>query len=280
VMLGAVGWVVIAGDPFRSWATSRSARTHQLTWTAMAIGGVIAGGAGLFIISRTWYFATIMRSYDAMGSSFTVAVQLVERLLREQGRVWVNLPVALLPSVNVQKFFLVVYGLLGITAAAIALRGLWLRRYRLGPTDLYVVGIAAILFFNPFDMERHWLPAVPFLLCLAREAIAGLARPEHARLLFGGFAAWYIATGVAGMIWSTVISFSGSDFPRHYLQNRPTYRAAFGTGKFDPMAVRLDLLRLLRRYESLATDDYAPNPNNLPPPPLLVGPNTPVPLLK
>jgi hypothetical protein len=35
------------------------------------------------------------------------------------------------------------------------------------------------------------------------------------------------------------------------------------------------LLRLLRRYEPLATDAYVPDPNNLPPPPHIAGPNSP-----
>ena len=141
----------------------------------------------------------------------------------------------------------------GVGILAVIAWALWSRRHRLGPVDGWVAGTVVIVFLFPTEHARFWLPVLPFLLGYLALALRHLPR------LGVALAVTFAAVGLAGLAYSTTLSYSGTRFPERYAGGRlaATYRLAWGLGRpGDSTQVDQRALWALRRYD--------PDPPGLP----------------
>ena len=134
----------------------------------------------------------------------------------------------------------------GLAVLAATAWALWSRRRALGPVDGWVVGTLGIVFLFPTEHPRFYLPVLPFLIGYC----ALVAR--HLPRLGAACATAFAAVGLAGLVYSTALSYTGTGFPEHYAAGRlaPTYRVAWGLARpGDQDAVDERALWALRRYD-------------------------------
>lgn len=189
---------------------------------------VLAAGAGC-VVAQTRYFKECVERYrengvvaqgmDAMGRRLEEIAQMAANLpLRGPGRFW--------------------YGCVVVLGAVVVAR-LVICRMRIGgkvtPTDLYLLGYAAVLFFWPYGGDaRFWIPVLSPLVAiairgewLAAERSGGLREVRGAILVAVG--CFYVMCGVAALLYSARLSVDADHFPDRFgnLQMQVTYREAW-----------------------------------------------------
>jgi hypothetical protein len=134
----------------------------------------------------------------------------------------------------------------GVALLAVVAWAFWARRRSLGPVDGWVAGTLGIVFLFPTEHPRFYLPVLPFLVGYC--ALAARRAPRAAIACASAFA----AVGLYGLVVSTSLSWSGTDFPERYASGRlaPTYRTAWGLARpGDEADIDTRVLWALRRYD-------------------------------
>jgi len=204
----ALVWACIArgdGEP------STHARRQVGPW---AVVMVILLAVVALILSRTIiFFVYFLQARDVY--SHGILQSLPGRLigmLRSLGEVVVNLPFSRFKQLKS------VYLIVGIFAAA-GLVTLMPRRISATPTSVYLVSYLTILFAWPHDSSRLWMPIAPLIIAQLVSTAGQRWNSRPARPVLAGYSAWFVLTGLAGLAYTTRISFAGDDFPRLYGNN-------------------------------------------------------------
>ena len=173
------------------------------------------------------------------------AAQILGFRLTEFGEIAVNLPSISLPAIC--KVLLPCAGALFLALIA---AGLWMRRRRFGPVELFFLGYAAILFVWPYYDPRFWLPVLPLLFGYAATAVDRVIQRGLNKELIAAYVMVFSMVGILVLGVSIRITYSGAQFPDAYgnAQFRPTYCAYYGTCSANPADIDADGLHLLRTY--------------------------------
>jgi hypothetical protein len=122
-----------------------------------------------------------------------------------------------------------------------------------------VISYALLVLVWPASDARFWLPLVPLALGYAFVALRPLLRLRAGALALGGYAAVFVALGIAALGYDTRISYSGARFPDRFGADipgrtlQPTYRVAFGEARpGDAALVNRGALAVLRHWETRA----------------------------
>ena len=87
---------------------------------------------------------------------------------------------------------------------------------RLRLVDVYLGFYLAVLAVWPYDSPRLWMPIAPLIAAHVVTALYRAREKPAMRLLVRLYAAWFAATGIAALAYTTRISFSGDNFSRVY----------------------------------------------------------------
>jgi hypothetical protein len=244
-LLPAIVFVALGGAPaLQRWA--EKLRQRRRAAVIATLGLLLLAVVGVFVITRTQYFHMALSSYRARGVSRSVTKAL-EFQLGEWGEFLANLPQAKLPA-PLQPFIFLV----GLMAMALAAAGIWKRRRNLGALEVYLFGYLLTLLAAPWQDARYLLPVIPLLLGYLAVFTEDLPKHRFVRFALATYVVYFFLLGIAALVYSTRITFSGRSFPDLYGDGtiRATYRAAYREPS-DPAAgqVNPDALDLLLRYD-------------------------------
>ena len=204
-------------------------------------GRVVAASATLVValsvaLVTPRYLSEFGEGWNGVGS---VVRELVD-LARDLGAVSANVPTS---GIGEASPLLVVVGLIIVAMIGLVVRA---RITVLGPADGTLIGVVALAFVWPSDHQRFLLLAIPFLL-----GYAVLLRRRAPRL--GAVVAAVFATvGLAALVYSTTLTFSGDAFPERYAGGTlaPSYRVAWGLSRAgDRRAAEPPVVVALERYD-------------------------------
>jgi hypothetical protein len=199
-------------------------RASILTRIAGIVCAACAGGLIVWLVARTSTLSDFRRVMAGHGP-IDAASQILGFRFRELGEMAVNLPFAMSPAAQATL------PVIGLLAAALAAAGFWAKRYRLGPTEIFVFSYVLVLLFWPFYDARFWLPVIPLLIAYAGMAIERLIRRSLWRRAVQAYLMLYATLGVLTLVSSTMVTFSGRNFPNVYRDEpyQATYCAVYGT---------------------------------------------------
>lgn len=210
--------------------------------------GILLPAFGALI---AWFFATsTLQDYPETLSAGGVGQGVITSLLlraTEAGEVILNIPGAKIPAVWGNLLVIA-----GASAFALALAGL-VRRWTLGVCEIYSLSYAAIMIAWPLSDSRLLIPVIPFLLAYAFIGAQSLGRGPWIGRLCVGWVILYAAAGLAALLYSARITFSGPHFPMFYGDGalRPTYCAFLKSCPVEsPPAINSDALRILETFQS------------------------------
>ncbi len=188
--------------------------------------------------------ASLLKPFNRVVAGHTMldsALQILQFRFTEFGEIAVNLPSVALPPVGQT-----ILPWIGVLMLVLVAGGIWIRRKAFGPAELFFLGFAAILFVWPYVDPRFWIPVLPLIFGYASVSIERLLPKE----LIAAYLMVFAMLGVAVLVVSTRITYSGSNFPNAYgnAQFHSTYCAYYGNCAFDPQEIDADGLHLLRTY--------------------------------
>jgi hypothetical protein len=200
--------------------------------------------AAAFTVRMT---STLQDFHDTVAGHTLVdsAIQILNFRCLEFGEIATNLPSTALPLLRQA-----ILPWAGALALALIAAGLWIRRKSFGPTEIFFLGYAAILFVWPYYDPRFWLPVLPLVFGYAGLSLERLVRRGLPKQLLAAYLTVFAMMGALVLGVSIRITFSGSRFPDAYgnAQFRPTYCAYYGSCTADPKEIDADGLHLLRTY--------------------------------
>lgn len=129
--------------------------------------------------------------------------------------------------------------------------GMWLRRRRFGPLEVFAVTYIAIMAVWYGSGARLWLPILPFVIGWIALTFQAGFKWKGVRLVASVYVVWFLFTGTAALAYSSRISLADpSDFPVRYGNGTlfPTYDYAFN-GIERPQRINDKALEILVRYE-------------------------------
>ena len=141
--------------------------------------------------------------------------------LTEFGELICNCPMSKIPNA-----LHVVVPWIGLFLAVSTILGLASKWKGIGPTEVYLLSYIVVLLAWPFYDTRLWLPVIPLLIAYSTLAVNRLRLPKP---VVAVYCIVFAALGFTAIVYSTRISFSGSEFPNRYGDGtlRPAYCAVF-----------------------------------------------------
>lgn len=217
----------------------------------MMIGlGILAGVATVAVLAlRSLYVQEMLATYSGNGGLLDAIRLIVQYRCRELGELLLNIPGNRLPPrLNRLAPGLGVALLMGLAWA------MYRRRRQIGPLEIYLLGFATIMAAWPYSDIRFHAPVVPLIFGLLAATFSP-ALPWR-RLVVGVFMAIFCACGLAAMVYSTALTYSGQRFADRF-GDKPEFRAAYRQvfyGAPPPAGVQMDVhvVDVLRRYEKLS----------------------------
>jgi hypothetical protein len=211
------------------------------TARARAIAAVVAGIGGIAVVAVAPYYLDILVG-SWRDEPFRSLWHEPYSLLHSSGAVAANVPTSSWQS----SVFLPITVVAGAALLAVVVWALWSRRRVLGPVDGFAAATVVIILLFPTEHPRFFLPIVPYLVGYC--VLAARKLPRLAFVCAAGFA----ALGLAGLAYSTFLSYTGDRFPERYAGGNlaVTYRTAWGSARpGDGDRVDERILWALRRYD-------------------------------
>ncbi len=250
-LVPALGWACLPQGP------EEGLRGHLLTlrglWNTrrgVVVGGVaalvLAAAGGVRVIARTAYVREAGEVFQGHGGLVPGFIWISRSRLLEWAEVAINVPMAKLPAAAAA-----VLPFIGAAVLAVILGGFWLRRWRAGVVEVFLLAYLFILFCWPYYDARFLLPVVP--LALGAMGLWFRRLPRAGRAILLSWTVCFVLGGTAALLYSTRLSLSGQRFPDLYgtAETKACYRVAFGQGTATDQADP-DMLALLRAYEKRA----------------------------
>lgn len=205
-------------------------------------GAALAGGAAALMLVRTPYWRFFIGG--GKGKMGSLLLQTLFYRVSELGEVFVNCPLSKLPA---RLHVAVPPG--GVLLILLVLLGLWMKRRRVSPSEVFLVCYVGVLVVWPYSDARYWLPVIPLLIAYAIVAVKSVRLPKAVVAIY---CVAYAALGFGVIAYSTRITFAGAKFPDRYGDGRlrPTYCAALRSCEDggEPDKVDAKVLRLLQEY--------------------------------
>ena len=240
-LVPALLWTMISKPEINS--TIRGCSTKIKIAGASLI--VLAGAGTAWIVM---HFSTLGDWKQVLiGHHFLEAAYgILHFRLRELGEITLNIPSQMLPAKADDLLMVIGALLMMVLLAGIHIRG------QLGPTGIYVLGYLLIMFTWPYYDPRFWLPILPLVI-----AYAGLTLKRLQQFSICGTAAevyslTFVAMGIVALLSSTMITFSGQNFPNLYRDGiyRSTYCSIYHScDRPDSKPIDHAALHVLRVYK-------------------------------
>lgn len=209
-------------------------KRKQLAAALLVVGVVL----GPLILSSSDYGRYALEKFQT-GEAWRV---IASARLNELGELALNIPSSRLPDSLAPLFWIAAGALFCASAAGVAC---WKSG---GVAELFLITFAGILLVWPYEDARFWLPVVPVMI-----AAAWMGLNKIPRLFVFSWAGVYTALGVAALVFSVGLSFSGSKLGDSFGNGvkRHAYRAAWGG---PPATAESDLktLAILQRFDPRA----------------------------
>jgi hypothetical protein len=244
-LVPAIAWAVLSRPEQLAWARTQL-RARPGLFAAIGVG-LLAIAAR--VLSRSQYVTGDLHTQFGRGPLATLLHTWGYRLT-EFGELTLNVPAGKLPDA--------VHPIVStIGGGCIVLLGwlLWRRRRAIGPAEVFLLGVAAIMFVWPYKDARFWIPVFPVILGLCawatRNVLSARARPALPAVVV----ALFVSVGVLGEIYNTRISLTPEQFPLRFSDDYlgPVYREAWGRRlPTDTTPADSTALRLLREFEPRA----------------------------
>ena len=244
-LVPAIAWAALSTPEQLTWARNQLKARPGL----FAAAGVGLLAIGALVLSRSQYVTGDLHTQFGRGLWATL-VQTWGYRLTEFGELALNVPAGKLPAA-VQPIVST------IGAGCVLLLGwlLWRRGRAIGSAEVFLLGVAAIMFIWPYKDARFWIPVFPVILGLcawaARNVLSTRVRPALPAVLV----ALFVSVGVLGEIYNTRISLAPEQLPFRFSDDYlgPVYREAWGHRlPTDTTPVDSTALRLLREFEPRA----------------------------
>ncbi|MBV9742938.1 MAG: hypothetical protein JO099_04190 [Acidobacteriia bacterium] len=236
-LLPAAVFMIVIRPRLRSFLlVRRNQFTLALIFAVLGIGTTV-------VIAKTSTLSDFTWPLNRQAVVGLVATNVSYRLT-EFGELFVNAPISKLPT-SLHNLVL----LIGGVPVGLLVWGVVLRRKVFGPSELFLIGYAAILLVWPYRDSRFWLPVIPLLMAYSAVSLRSFRVPGIlVRLYCIGFG----VLGIAAIVYSTQISFAGPKFAERYGDGtlRTTYCAAFRScgDAIDQKAVDAQVLQLVQQY--------------------------------
>ena len=164
----------------------------------------------------------------------------------EWGQLVTNIPLSKLPSA--MEFPL---RTLGGIVVLLWVSGMWLERRKANTGWIYVAAYACIVFGYPWDDARLWLPVIPLLMLYVTVVPKTVMPRDALNKSWRIYGACFCILGVAALVFSSRITFSGARFAEVYGDGnlRSTYEFAFCNRRPDGARINENALYLLRRFD-------------------------------
>jgi hypothetical protein len=210
---------------------------------------IAACAAALFLVGWTATRTSTLSDYSIDQTPFlNRVVQILGFRVTEMGELFLNVPSYRIPAIPGH----ILLPLSGILLIALAAAGIVSRRRVLGPTEVFFVAYAAILFVWPYYDARFWLPVVPLLFAFAAVAVRHLIGIRPIQRLVVAYISVFALLGAGAIVYSSRITFAGAQFPERYGDDtlRATYCTVFQScpGPVAESKIKPKALELLRTY--------------------------------
>jgi hypothetical protein len=217
-LLPAFLWVGLSRKELRRIVQLQSPRVKA----AVALAGIIV--ISPIVIFRVWSYTTEVYGVVARRSSpAEMAFSAVRDHGTELGELAVNLPRRILPvGLGIIPLFCI-----GIAVALAILGGLLQRRRQFSSTEVYFIFYVGIICVWPYGDPRFWLPVVPLLMVYARMGLVVWLRSDRWKPFLQAYKLAFALAGVAALMYSTRLSFSGRDFPQRFTTTNGPLRATY-----------------------------------------------------
>lgn len=217
-LLPAFLWVGFSRKELRRILRAQSPRAKA---AAAVVAIVILSPIAVF---HVWsYTAEVYRVVARRSSISEMAFAAVMNHGTEIGELAVNVPQRILPAgLRTIPLFCI-----GIAVAFVTLGGLLRRRDRFSSTEVFFISYVGIICVWPYSDPRFWLPVLPLVMVYARMGLSVWLRSERWTPFLRAYKLAFALTGVAALIYSTRLSFSGSDFPLRFTTTNGPLRATY-----------------------------------------------------
>lgn len=208
--------------------------------------GAVVVAATIWLSADTEYGLEFALRHRELGSIPAALVAQGQMRLNELGLAGLNLPATAVPARMLMAVLVV-----GACIAALLGIGVWQLRRQADPALVFVVSYCGILAAWPFLDPRFVLPALPLGLACILVAWRSFNFGRAGQLIGCGWVCGYAVLGVAALVMTTRVTFSGEQFPESYNhggQLQESYQAAWGK-PHDPAKVMPQALQVLKRHE-------------------------------
>jgi len=167
---------------------------------------------------------------------------MVRYRLEEIGELILNAPVSKLGRASSLVWLAAFAGIAVLPAIA--------RRCKLRTVEVYMASYLFIVLVWPYGDARFWVPVLPLLYAELFSAARPWTFTGWEKYLGAAYATGYALMGLAAFAYSTLITFSGSNFPSRYGDGnlRPTYQLFYNHAKVKTDKIDLPTLEVLERY--------------------------------
>jgi len=179
---------------------------------AMTLGLVFVGAAVVLVLSKTSTVADYLGHplyWYVYGGLSSPILGRIYGMLNGVGQMIVNLPLSRFHGLAP------VFAVAGLVSLVLLVLGRE-KPSRLRLVDVYLGFYLAVLAVWPYDSPRLWMPIAPLIAAHVAAALYRAREKPAMRLLLRLYAAWFAATGIAALAYTTRISFSGDNFSRLY----------------------------------------------------------------
>lgn len=89
-------------------------------------------------------------------------------------------------------------------------------RKPLTPVGWYLATFVTMLVLWPYDAVRLWVPIIPLMMAAVSTSTLRFSPSRGSRIIFGAYLAFFCATGIVALTYTTRITFSGQNFAKVY----------------------------------------------------------------
>jgi len=211
-LIPALLWSIFSHKEVREYVR----RISSLMKIAILLSMGCASAVTVWIVMET----STLRDRQAVvtGQSLTdvISQNFIIRLM-ELGEMTLNVPFHTFP-LRLRPAVLLVGGLI----LALILRGILMLRREIHPATVSLCSYSLMIFAWPWYDSRFWLPVVPLLMAYAGLSIKhAIVRHRSLAMFLRLYLTAFTFIGTMTLGWSTVITFSGNQFPNAYERPKP-----------------------------------------------------------
>lgn len=204
-LIPALVWACLPAD-FNFCSLLHAALENRRRWAILSVVACAAIVVGVVSVTHTTYFQGALRLYADGGSDAALAI------LNYRGKDWGELAanVRIVDMPAPVRVGLKCVGLLGLAASIFSI---WLRRYRFGVVETYVLSVTLVILMWPYTDGRFWMPIIPLLMGLLVPLFREVVRRRPVlKYAAAGYLVWFVLAGVVSLASNTKVSLSSPQY--------------------------------------------------------------------